>query len=176
MRLFFALIPPLEIRQQLSLCMGGVEGARWQSDEQLHLTMRYVGDVDEPQADLLIAEMNQQYFSANNARLDGAGHFSHRDYVQQLWAGLSPKQALANLHSQLDRVCVAAGLEPESRKFVPHITMARLPRSAGPVSDFLSHNGNLSSAEFCFDKLVLMQSHLRDAGSLYVPVAEWELY
>ena len=132
MRLFFALIPPANIRQQLLLSMGGVEYARWQSDEQLHVTVRYVGDVDGPQAELLIAETDRLRFSAIETRLDGAGHFMRRDYVEQLWIGLSPKQPLADLHGKLDRTCVRAGLEPEGRKYVPHITVARLPRSAGP--------------------------------------------
>ena len=175
MRLFFALIPPANIRQQLLLSMGGVEYARWQSDEQLHVTVRYVGDVDGPQADLLIAETDRLRFSAIETRLDGAGHFMRRDYVEQLWIGLSPQQPLADLHGKLDRTCVRAGLEPEGRKYVPHITVARLPRSAGPVISFLEHNGNLDSAPFSFGRLLLMKSHLRKAGSQYVPIAEWDM-
>jgi len=175
MRLFFALVPPPEIRQQLLLSMGGVQLARWQSDDQLHLTVRYVGGVDGPQADLLITEINRLEFSAIDAQLDGAGHFMRRDYVEQLWIGVSPREPLLALHKHIDRICIRAGLEPESRKFVPHITVARLPRSAGPVTDFLSHNGNLTSAKFSFDRLVLMESHLRDAGSQYVSLAEWNM-
>ncbi len=175
MRVFFTLIPPSDIRQRLCLLMGGVERARWQSDAQLHLTVRYIGDVDGRVADMLVAETDRLPLSSIEARLDGMGQFSRGDHVQQLWAGVSPAEPLVRLHRQIERICVSAGLEPDGRKYVPHITLARLPRSAGSPAQFMEAHMGLTSAPFTFDRLVLMQSHLRDQGSLYVPVAEWEM-
>ncbi|WP_164115480.1 RNA 2',3'-cyclic phosphodiesterase [Sphingorhabdus sp. Alg239-R122] len=175
MRLFFTLVPPHDIRQRLCLLMGGIEGARWQSDAQLHLTMRYVGDVEGHVVDLLVAETDRLPLSPIEARLDGIGQFSRGDHVQQLWAGVSPAQPFAHLHRQIERICVSAGLKPEKRKYVPHITLARLPRSGGSPAQFMESHIGLSSTPFTFDRLVLMQSHLRTSGSLYVPLAEWDM-
>ncbi len=175
MRLFFTLVPPPEILQRLRLLMGGVDGARWQSEAQLHLTVRYVGDVDGHVADLLVAETDRLPLSSIEARLEGVGQFSRGDHVQQLWAGVSPALPLEKLHRQIERVCMSTGLEPEGRKYVPHITLARLPRSAGSPAQFMEAHIGLASEPFTLDRLVLMQSHLRDQGSLYVPLAEWNM-
>lgn len=175
MRLFFALVPPNVIRQQLLLAMGGVTGARWQADKQLHLTVRYVGEVNMQTADLLMAETDRAVFPAITARLDGTGFFARRGKVEQLWAGISPKEDLVQVHKRIDRICVVAGLEPETRKYTPHITLARLSQSAGLCTRFLQDNAGMTSVPFAFERLVLMQSHLSAKGSIYVPLAEWNL-
>ena len=175
MRLFFALVPPRGVRQQLLLTMGGVAGARWQAEEQLHLTVRYIGDVDPRTADLLMAETDHAVLPAITVRLDGTGFFARRDKVEQLWAGVSPKDELERLHRRIDRICVSTGLAPDGRKYVPHITLARLPRSAGPCARFLEDHATITSAPFAFDQLALMQSHLSARGSKYTALAQWPL-
>ena len=176
MRLFLALVPPLPARQTLLGSMHALPGARWQSAAQLHVTLRFVGDVDRHCADALMLAMRRERFAALEVRLDGFGHFERRGRVDQLWAGLTPRAPLAALHARLDRLCVAAGLEPEGRKFVPHITLARFARTTAPspeqLAAWLSAQPLLPGELFSFDRLVLMESHMGNDGSVYEPVFE----
>lgn len=176
MRLFLALVPPAEVRQDLRNAMHGLAHARWQADTQLHVTMRFIGDTDRHGADALVLALRRERFAQVSARLDGFGQFERRGRVDQLWAGLAPRDPLAALHARLDRLCVACGFEPEGRKFVPHITLARFARTTAPsaaeLAAWLSAQPLLPPDRFTFDRLVLMQSHMGRDGSVYEPVFE----
>jgi 2'-5' RNA ligase len=176
MRLFLALVPPPTVRRTLLASMHGLAHARWQGDAQLHVTMRFVGDVDRHHADALVLALRHERFASIEARLDGFGFFDRRERVDQLWAGLAPRDRLAALHARLDRLCVGLGLEPEARKYVPHITLARFARSTAPspaaLAAWLSTQPILPNATFMLDRLVLMESHMGRDGSVYEPVFE----
>ncbi|MDM7956856.1 RNA 2',3'-cyclic phosphodiesterase [Blastomonas sp.] len=174
MRLFLALVPPAATRRVLLDTMHALPGARWQTDAQLHVTLRFVGDVDRHCADALVLALRHERFARVESRLDGFGHFERRGRVDQLWAGLAPREPLERLHARLDRLCVGLGLEPEGRKYVPHITLARFARTMAPSPEqlavWLSAQPLLPGAMFTFDRLVLMQSHMGRDGSVYEPV------
>lgn len=176
MRLFLALVPPRAIRSTLLERMHGLAHARWQGDAQLHVTLRFIGDVDRHCAEALVLALRHERFARVDSRLDGFGHFERRGRVDQLWAGLAPRDPLAALHARLDRLCVSCGFEPEGRKFVPHITLARFARttapSAGELALWLGAQPLLPGEMFAFDRLVLMQSHMGRDGSVYEPVIE----
>lgn len=176
MRLFLALVPPPAVRRTLLATMHTLQGARWQSDAQLHVTLRFVGDVDRHCVDSLVLALRHHRLAEVEARLDGFGHFERRGRVDQLWAGLAPRAPLAALHAKLDRLCVDIGLEPEGRRFVPHITLARFARSTAPsavhLAAWLSAQPLLPADAFAFDRLVLMESHMGGDGSVYEPVCE----
>lgn len=176
MRLFLALIPPRAIRQHLLAASYGLSGARWQTDSQLHVTMRYIGDTDRHHAEALMLALRQARLRAITARLDGIGHFERRGRVDQLWAGIAPREPLAALHARLDRLCVDIGLEPERRKYVPHITLARFARTSAPdasqLAAWLGAQPPLPGDSFVFDRLMLIESQLGAEGSAYEPLAE----
>ena len=176
MRLFLALIPPPSARRSLLGTMHALPGARWQEDAQLHVTLRFVGDVDRHCADALVLALRHERFSKVEVRLDGFGFFDRRDRVDQLWASLAPREPLERLHARLDRLCVSIGLEPEGRKYVPHITLARFARSTAPSSaqlaGWLAAQPLLPSDPLVFDTLVLMESRMGRDGSVYEPVFE----
>ena len=176
MRLFLALVPPAATRRALLDTLHALPGARWQTDAQLHVTLRFVGEVDRHQADALVLALRHERFARIEARLDGFGHFERRGRVDQLWAGLAPRDPLENLNARLDRLCVGIGLEPERRKYVPHITLARFARSTAPspeqLAAWLSAQPLLPGEAFAFDRLVLMESHMGNEGSMYEPVFE----
>ncbi|WP_373487621.1 RNA 2',3'-cyclic phosphodiesterase [Blastomonas sp.] len=176
MRLFLALVPPPVICQQLLLAMGGLPGARWQNEAQLHVTIRFIGETDRHVADALVLALSRDRLPAISARLDGFGHFERRGRIDQLWAGLAPREPLAALQTRLDRLCVAWGMEPEGRRFVPHITLARFTRTHAPdvhrLASWLSDQPPMTSAAFSFDRLLLIESILGAEGSSYAPVAE----
>jgi RNA 2',3'-cyclic 3'-phosphodiesterase len=166
-RLFIAIRPPAEIRNQLLSLMGGVSGARWQDDEQLHLTLRFVGEVDARVADDLADALGAVRFVPFHLLLSGLGRFERKGHVTALWAGVQPRDLVAQLHRKVDRACVRIGLPPDERAYLPHITLARLNRPTGPTDIFVSQHGGLSSSPFLIDRFALFESHLSPDGAYY---------
>lgn len=157
-RLFVALRPPPAIRQSLLDIMEGVPAARWQDDEQLHVTLRFIGEVERPVAEDVAVALSQVVAPVPSISLAGVGRFEKRGRTDTLWAGVTPHDALAALHRKVDQACVRAGLEPERRAYLPHITVARLPRSAGTgfaIEEWLAVHAGLAGALFPLCHLVL---------------------
>ncbi|SFP79324.1 RNA 2',3'-cyclic phosphodiesterase [Sphingomonas rubra] len=177
-RLFIALRPPPAIRDALADLMEGVPGARWQDDEQLHLTLRFVGEVERPVAEDLAAALAHVHAPAPVVSLAGVGSFGARGRADTLWAGVAPAEPLRHLHARVEQACARAGLPPEHRAYHPHITVARLPRSLGAgaeIAAWCARHAALTSAPFVLPHLVLYRSHLGRGGALYEPVARWPL-
>ena len=178
-RLFVALRPPPAIRDMLADAMDGVPQARWQDDDQLHLTLRFIGEVDRPVAEDVAATLAQVHAAAPVVRIAGVGAFETRGRVDTLWADVTPQDALAHLHRKVDQACVRAGLPPERRAYRPHITLARLSRTAGAspeVGAWRAVHAGLASAPFMMEHLVLYQSHMGHGGASYEPVMRWPLH
>ena len=178
LRLFVALRPPAVIRERLLALCNGVPGARWQVDEQLHLTLRFVGEIDPRQADDLAAALSQIHAAAPVVRLAGTGQFDHRGSTDALWAGIAPHDALTALHRKVDAACVRAGLPPDRRAYLPHITVARLSRGAGigpAIGRWLADTAGLASEPFALPHLILYESHLGHDSAAYEPVLRWPL-
>ena len=174
-RLFVALRPPRAIRALLIDAMHGLAAARWQSDEQLHLTLRFIGEVDHHRAEDIAAALGYLHAPAVTARISGVGTFERQGRPHSLWAGVEPHALLAALHRKVDQCLVRVGIAPETRAFAPHITLARLNRSAGPVAPFLALHGDLASAPFLFSDVILFESELARGGARYHPVARYPL-
>ncbi len=177
-RLFVALRPPLAIRELLAATRDGVPYARWQDDNQLHLTVRYIGEVDRPVAEDIALALGQLHAPASVVALAGVGAFDRQGRVDTLWAGVTPHEALAALHRKVDQVLVRIGLDPERRAYLPHITLARLPRSVGgdpAIGHWRARNATLTSEPFTLDAFVLYESHLGRDGASYAPIARYPL-
>jgi RNA 2',3'-cyclic 3'-phosphodiesterase len=174
-RLFIAIRPPEEIRDLLIDAMDESPDFRWQHDEQLHLTLRFVGEVERPLANDLADALGRVRAAPFEARINGVGRFEQRN-SGALWAGVEPKPPLAALAAKVERVCLAAGLEPERRAFFPHITLARWKgRRTREVQDFLERRRGLSSDRFPVDKFILFESRLSRHGAHYEEVASYPL-
>ncbi len=177
-RLFVALRPPPAIRQSLLDIMEGVPAARWQDEEQLHVTLRFIGEVERPVAEDVAVALSQIVAPVPSVALTGVGRFEKRGRTDTLWAAVSPHDTLAALHRKVDQACIRAGLPPEHRAYLPHITVARLARSTGfgpAVDGWLADHAGLASPLFPLTHLVLYQSHLGRDGATYEPVARWAL-
>lgn len=174
-RLFVGLRPPVLIRQRLLELMGGVPGARWQEDPQLHLTLRFIGEVERPLAEDVAIALRNVRFPAIEVALDGVGQFDTRGRPNALWAGVRPHDALTQLHQKVDQALVRAGLPPERRAYLPHITLARLNAGAGTTDRFLADHAGLSSPIFTLDHILLYESHLGREGASYEPIERYAL-
>jgi 2'-5' RNA ligase len=174
-RLFVAIRPPEHIRDLLIDAMDDSPDFRWQDDEQLHLTLRFIGEVDRPVAEDLAGALAGIRADRFSLRMNGVGRFEQRN-SGALWAGVEPKEPVAALAAKVERACQQAGLEPEHRAFHPHITLARWKgRRSREVADFLERKRDLSSEPFEVDGFILFESRLSRHGAHYEEAARYPL-
>ena len=166
-RLFAAIRPPAAVRDALTDLMEGVSGARWQSDEQLHLTLRFIGEADRHGAEAVAAALDGVRFAPFSLRIHGLGSFDRRGGTGALWAGFERSEALLHLQRKIERACQAAGLAPEGRAFTPHLTLARLRRGDESQARFLARHAGLALPPFAVDSFGLFESHLGAGGAHY---------
>jgi 2'-5' RNA ligase len=174
-RLFVALRPPPAIRRQLLDMMGGVRGARWQSDDQIHLTLRFIGEIERHRAEDVAAALRRVTFPRPTIALAGTGTFDRKGVVHTLWAEVDADDALQALRIRIDRALVAAGIAPEGRALHPHITLARLAKGAGPIEPFLARTAGLASPPVTIDTFILYESVLGRDGATYLAVERYPL-
>jgi len=174
-RLFVAIRPPGSIRQHLLDLMKGELDLRWQSDEQLHLTLRFIGEVERPTAEDVAAALAGIRFPRFSLSLDGVGQFEKRRHGA-LWAGVQPKDQLKALNAKVERACQAAGSEPERRAYHPHITLARWKGAAPRLDRFLELSSSLRSDPWEVSEFILYESRLGHEGAHYEPTCSYPLH
>lgn len=173
-RLFVAIRPPEEVREQLFDLMEGLPDVRWQDDDQLHLTLRFIGEVERPVAEDIATGLQHVKFDRFSLALDGVGKFEKRRNGA-LWAGVQPKDQLKALAAKVERACQAAGLEPEQRAYHPHITLARWKGRATGLDGFLERNAALTSQPWEVGEFILYESRLGRDGAHYEAVDHFPL-
>jgi len=170
-RLFVAIRPPEAIRNPLLALMRGVEGARWQDDAQLHLTLRFIGEVERQHAEDIAQTLATLRCKPFPLEVAGVGTFDKKGMVHTLWAGIAPSPDLAALHAKIDRALIKTGLASDERRFSPHITLARLNRASGPIAPFLAENAALRSLPWTAPGFSLFESHMGRSGAHYEEIA-----
>ncbi|MEP9361284.1 RNA 2',3'-cyclic phosphodiesterase [Sphingomonas sp. KR3-1] len=175
LRLFVGLRPPAAIRAQLLALMGGIPGARWQDEGQLHITLRFIGEIDERAAEDAALALAQVHWPPVEVALDGVGTFDSRGRINALWAGVRPKEALAGLHRKIDQALVRAGQPPEHRAYLPHITLARMNAPSEAVARFVEAHAGLASPPFTLGHFYLFESHLGHEAARYEVVERYGL-
>ena len=173
-RLFVAIRPPAAVRAQLRSLMHGVRGVRWQDEDQLHLTVRFIGEVDRHAAEDVAAALGTVHQRAFAIALNGIGRFDKRD-TGALWAGVRPHDQLKTLHKKVDQACRHVGIEPDTRAYFPHITLARTNRATGPIDALVEASGGLGSAPFTVETFCLYESDLTPSGPIYSIIARYPL-
>jgi len=172
-RLFVAIRPPEPIRDLLIDAMDDGPEFRWQDETQLHLTLRFVGEVDRPLAEDLVAALARIHAEPFTARIHDVGRFEQRGRGA-LWAGVEPRAPIAALAAKVERICQSVGLKPERRAFHPHITLARWKgRRTHEVARYLDRHPGLASDPFEIDAFTLFESHLSRHGAHYEEVAAY---
>lgn len=166
-RLFVAIEPPPDIKAMLLAAMGGVAGARWQDEAQLHLTLRFIGEVGRDQANDIAMALASLHHPAFDVAISGVGTFDTRGQVHTLWAGATPQDALTTLHKKVNRTLQKVGIPPDPRAYAPHITLARLNRSTGPLDGFLTQHAGLTTPMFRVENICLYESQLTGDGAVY---------
>lgn len=167
-RLFTALEIPGTVREALSLLRGGLPGARWIDPENYHITLRFIGDVDDVIANEALSILQRVERKGFELRLDGLSSFGGRK-PRAVVANVAAVPALMELQAEHDRLLQRVGLEPEGRKYTPHVTLARLREaSSRQVADYLAERGHFRSMGFAVTRFVLFSSRASVGGGPYV--------
>lgn len=168
-RLFTGLEVPADIGFLLSLKRGGLMGARWVDPDNYHITLRFIGDVDGQLADEVANGLDRLAHAERfPIRLTHLGAFGG-DKPRTLFAGVEPSAALGRLQAAHERVLQRIGLPPDGRKFVPHVTLARLKGAAAPeVARFIAEAGRFEPLAFTAGRFVLFSSRDSVGGGPYV--------
>ncbi len=167
-RLFIAVDMPETIRNNLSLMAFGIPGAKWVAPEQLHLTVRFIGEVDGGLFRDIKEILGEIHFASFSLQLKGVGYFPPRGAPRVLWVGLEKSEPLQLLRKKIDTALLRVRIEPEGRKFSPHITLARLKNSpVNKIANFLSGNGLFSQEPFQVEDFKLYSSVLSPKGAYH---------
>jgi 2'-5' RNA ligase len=171
LRLFTGIDLPPELKLSLSLLNGGLPGARWVDAGNYHITLRFIGEVDEGLASDIDQALSRIAAKGFDVTLAGIGSFGNR----QLWVGVERNDAMIHLRDKIESALVRLGLEPEGRRFQPHVTLARLKGSDAKLQEFLAGNALYRAPPFRVRRFSLIVSYLTKAGSIYEDRADYLL-
>lgn len=174
-RLFTGLEVPADIANELRPLQGGLPGARWIERENFHLTLRFIGDVDDRIADEIAYELERVRswpFTLRFSRFDVFGNSK----PHSLYLAAEPCDALSSLHSEHERIMQRVGLKPDGRKFTPHVTLARVRNcSHTEIAGWLARHGSFSRSHFEVNRVVLYSAKNSTGGGPYVKEQVYEL-
>ncbi len=167
-RLFTGIELPEDAVGRLSMIRAGLPGAHWIGPENYHITMRFVGDISDKDADDFAAALADVSFDSFHIELSGLGSFGGNK-PHTIYAGVKPSPGLQSLQKAHERAARLAGLPPETRNFTPHITLARL-RNVSPfaLAEYLARYGGFFSAPFEVTRFVLFSSRPNQGGGPYL--------
>lgn len=181
LRLFVGLELPNSIKHQLAPLRTEMAGARWQTPEQLHLTLCFIGNVGDERLDAIYDALHGVTVEPFTLAVTKLGMFGSRMHPKNLWAGVSPEAPVLQLHEDIVRCLASIGLEQAESTYQPHITLARFRRrrsrqlvvrqdskvDSPAINQFLSQNDRLELPEFEVSHISLYSSTQRPEGSHY---------
>jgi len=175
-RLFVAIAMPEDVAGALERLCNGLPDARWTDPDDFHLTLRFIGEVD-PETFYEIGEtLAGVMLPPFELQLKGLGQFPPRGPLRNLWVGVEPNEGLDRLRRRIERVVTAAGVPPDGRKFIPHVTIARFrqPPPEHRLARFLARRNLFKSEPFTVTRFQLFSSHLRYDGAQHLIEAEYD--
>ena len=175
-RLFIALPLPSKISSKLAILNQTISCARAIPEHQLHLTLRFIGEVDYLQFQEIKAGLSELKHPPFTISVKGVGHFPPRGNPKVIWAGIDPQDEVRHLRNRVNKILRQCNVEPKQRKFYPHITLARLKNSSPQkIKNFLELNSLLQSPPFVIDKCCLFSSQLHHDGAKHTIENEYFL-
>lgn len=177
-RLFVALDLPEEVQLSLAPLARGLGDIRWLTSDQQHLTLRFIGEVDNGLMEDVVDALAMVPGAPFELRLKGIGHFPPRGELRVIWVGVEKSLELGRLKGRIDRALDHLGLARENRKFTPHVTLARLRRPPEPhrLASYLMAHSLYRSAPFAVGSFSLYSSWLQPDGPEYTLEASYELH
>lgn len=167
-RLFVAIDLPEHIKAELDMLEIGMPGANWVAEEQRHITLRFIGEVDGSTMREIKSALQDIEVEPFDLLLEGVGHFPPRGTPTVLWAGIEKHETLIRLRNKIENTIVQLGFEPEKRKFSPHITLARLRNAPiQAIGAFLTQHAQFKTEPFDVTEFQLFSSQLTPKGPIY---------
>ena len=167
-RLFTGLEIPTAISERLMLLRGDIVTARWIAPENYHITLRFLGDVSQAVANEFTSRIEQLSFEPFQLQIKGVGHFGTKR-AHALWAAFEPCEELTKVYKAHEKAAQEVGLDPETRKFTPHITLARLSRTRPQtIAPFLADFANFKPEPFTVTQAALYSAKPSTGGGPYV--------
>lgn len=175
-RLFVAYDMPDDVRMLICGMGATIPGARAVPAEQLHLTLKFIGDVEGS----MLADIRRALAQISTPpliiSLRGVGHFPPRGNPRVLWCGISPEMETIQLRNSIEKSLADIGIPRERRKFSPHVTLARLRNSPlKRVTQFLAGNSMFETPSFRVDTFRLYSSSLSHGGAVHTVQAEFPM-
>jgi len=176
MRLFIAIELPDDAKRELGRLWTDIPGARRVPTEQIHLTLAFLGEVDEAVLERLTGELARIHLPEFRLCFSGTGCFPGRHRPRVAWVGLEPQPRLTHLAAGVYEAVLACGIHQEERPFSPHITLARLRQSPPRACDaFLDQHPKQKLPPFPVREFTLFQSRLTPQGALHIPIRNFPL-
>jgi 2'-5' RNA ligase len=177
MRLFIAIELPDDCKKELGrLRTHDIPGARWVPAEQIHLTLAFLGEVDEEASKRLISRLELIKTAGFQLCLAGTGCFPDRRRPRVLWVGVRREPLLVNLATMVHDTVLACGIPQEERAFSPHLTLARMKfPAAAAASAFLDKHSTLELKPFAVTEFTLFQSKLSPKGAEHIQLKSFPL-
>jgi RNA 2',3'-cyclic 3'-phosphodiesterase len=174
-RLFTGLEIPSDLAMDLSMLRGGLSGARWMDAENYHLTLRFIGDIDDATAREIHSTLERIRLPPFTVTIEGLSSFGGTK-PRALIAKAKSAPVLVELQAQQERLIRRTGVPPDGRKFIPHVTLARLRMaSCAAVAEYLSARGGFFSRHFEATRFVLFSSRASTGGGPYIVEAAYPL-
>jgi 2'-5' RNA ligase len=174
-RLFVAIAVPDPARAQLVSLCSGLDGARWVAPEYLHVTLRFIGEVDGGRAEDVHDALSRIRAPNFDLTLGGVDCFAQAGKVHTLWTGVEKEPLLSHLRDKVESAVVRAGLPAERRKFRPHVTLARLKGAPERLGGYLQRHNRFRTDPVAVDAFTLFRSHLTPKGPHYEALEEYVL-
>lgn len=168
MRLFVAIDFPKAVKDKLASLCQGISKAKWVRHEQLHLTLRFIGEVTDEQAHRLKLALASVKSTAFTIQLRGVGTFPNDRRPKVLWAGIAPCPELRALQSKFEETIRALGHPKDKHAFNPHVTLARFQTQPGKdLQTWLQKHQGFETTPVEVDSFHLVQSQLTPTGAIY---------
>ena len=168
LRIFTGISIPQEIKKALHEMQGGIENARWTDINDYHLTLSFIGEVHEDQAELIDEALTEIKFPAFELCLNGMSCFTRGEHATFLWAGLEHSAELHDLQQKINSSLERCHIEFEKHKYTPHITLAKLKGpSEEQTAGFIAEHNLFKSAPFKVENFILYQSHQAKHNHFY---------
>jgi 2'-5' RNA ligase len=185
MRLFVSVDLPDDLTDSVRAVQESFEGAsglKFTDPERAHVTMQFLGDVDESRLDEVTAAVERGVDAAGvsdafPARFAGLGVFPDLDYISVVWLGVEVgSDELTALHEGIEAETTAVGFDPEDHEFTPHVTLARMEHAGGKerVQEVVGSR-HPTVGEMVVDEVRLTESVLTDDGPEYSTVESFPL-
>jgi 2'-5' RNA ligase len=176
LRLFVALALPDGVIARLNVMCSGIPGARWVEPANMHITLRFIGEVDDATAEEINYNLSHIEAPAFDLELKGLDTFGQGYKAHTLWVGVSSTPELMHLQKKVDSAVVRAGVAQEERKFTPHVTLARMTKpEAGRLQSFIEGNNLFKAGPFTVDQFTLFESRTGKGGPVYTALEDYPL-